>query len=99
MKSLKDADSFAIHDLDHKMYLEINAQPTLSPISDDKEPSRLWKIAEGGSLKIDDYCFGHLQERSESNVISIVVSGVGAYLQHEIILYVVGLPLAFPDLK
>eukprot|EP00731_Ephydatia_muelleri_P010459 Em0005g1045a len=72
VKSLKDADSFAIHDLDHKMYLEINAQPTLSPISDDKEPSRLWKIAEGGSLKIDDYCFGHLQERSGSNVISIV---------------------------
>ena len=68
------------------MYLEKNdAQFTLSPISDGKEPSRLWKIAEDGSLKmkIDDYSLGVL-EQPESNVISIVVSGVGAYLQNGI---------------
>ena len=82
------------------MYLEKNdAQFTLSPISDGKEPSRQWENAEDGSLKMDDWRFKLGISGQDPNVISIVVSGVGAYLQHEIILYVVGLPLAFPDLK
>ena len=86
----RDDGRFAIYDHDRKMYLEKNdAQFTLSPISDGKEPSSLWKREE----KIVQ------QEQLGPNVISIVVSGVGAYLQHEIILYVVGLPLAFPDWK
>ncbi|KAL5493766.1 hypothetical protein EMCRGX_G014989 [Ephydatia muelleri] len=76
---------FAIYDHDRKMYLEkndVDDQLTLSPISDDKEPSRLWTIAEDGSLKIDDNCncYGVLQEQSGSSFI--IVSGVGAYLQH-----------------
>eukprot|EP00731_Ephydatia_muelleri_P010464 Em0005g1050a len=70
----RDDGRFAIYvDYDRKMYLEKNdAQFTLSPISDGKEPSRQWENAEDGSLKIDDWRFKLGISGQDPNVISIV---------------------------